>query len=264
MSRERGVDLSLLLGLGLAAVAVIGGHVWEGGHVNQIVQPTAFLIVIGGSFAACLVRFTLPQVRRALGDALAVVRPTDQDIDGTVQLLAEAARTARRQGLVALDKEIEKVRDPFMATALRLCADGVDARALEQALGVRIRRIKEEEIVSAQFFEQAGGYAPTIGVLGAVLGLIHVMGNITNPEALGAGVAVAFVATLYGVGAANLIFLPLGGKLKMRALERTHRLELIASAAVSIAAGENPMITEQRLMAWLHERPATPSRDASG
>lgn len=253
----RKLDLSLLAGVTLATVAVVGGHIWEGGHLNQIVQPTAFLIVLGGSFAACLVRFTLPQVRRAMADAWGLVAPEEPEMERTIEVLLDASKLARRSGLVALDKEIENIRDPFLALALRLAADGVDPRSIDDALRVRLRILKEESLVSAQFFEQAGGYAPTIGVLGAVLGLIHVMGHITNPEALGAGVAVAFVATLYGVGAANLLFLPLGGKLKMRVMARMHKLELITAGAVSIALAENPMITEQKLRAWGHAQPAS-------
>jgi chemotaxis protein MotA len=216
--------------------------------------------VIGGSVSATLVRFTFPQVRRALNDFVYYLNPVMPDTAGTVQQLIELAKLARRQGLVAIDRELEKIPDPFMKTAMRLAADGVDAKAIESALSVKIKREKDEIATSAAFYEQAGGFAPTIGVLGAVLGLIHVMGNITNPDALGAGIAVAFVATLYGVGVANLFFLPMGGKIKMRAIEHAHHLELIMEGAVSIAAGENPLVTEQKLMAWVHDDHGAPAK----
>lgn len=259
---RRAPDLATIAGLALGLFSVVGGHVFEGGHINQIIQPTAALIVLGGSIGATLVRFTFPQVRRAMNDFVRLLNPVVPDTAATVQQLIDMAKLARRQGLVAIDREAEKIQDPFTKTAMRLAADGVDAKSIHQALSVKIKREKDELSTSGAFFEQAGGFAPTIGVLGAVLGLIHVMGNITNPEALGAGIAVAFVATLYGVGIANLFFLPMGGKIKMRAQEHAHHLELIMEGAVSIAAGENPLVTEQKLLAWVHDEHPAPDKGA--
>jgi chemotaxis protein MotA len=252
--KTRGMDVAAVLGTGLAFLAIVGGHLFEGGHLNQIMQPTAALIVFGGTCAGILVEFSWPQFTRAIAAARDVVNPTKTDGRETLDKIIELSKLARRQGLVAIDREAQKIEDPFMQKALRMVADGIEPRALKTSLTMQVHNLQREEISSSKVYTSAGGYAPTIGVLGAVMGLIHVMGNISDPSKLGAGIAVAFVATLYGVGIANLFLLPMGGKLKAQLSEKVHHMEMIIEGACAIAASENPMIVEQRLSAYLSSK----------
>ncbi len=247
----RGIDIAGILGTVLAFVAIVGGHLFEGGHLNQIIQPTAGLIVFGGTCAGILVEFSWPQFTKAISASRDVLNPPKSDPRETLDKIIELAKLARRQGLVAIDREAQKIENPFMQKALRMVADGIEPKALQSALHKQIKNLGKEEVSSSKIYAAAGGYAPTIGVLGAVMGLIHVMGNLTDPSKLGAGIAVAFVATLYGVGIANLFFLPMAGKLKSQLDARMHHMEMIIEGACSIAASENPLIVEQKLTAYL-------------
>jgi len=163
----------------------------------------------------------------------------------------ELAKLARRKGMVAIDREVQTIDDDFMKLAMGMAADGIEPKALKEALAIKRGTIKHEDMVASHFWEACGGYTPTIGVLGAVLGLMHVMAHLDDPAKLGAGIAVAFVATVYGVGAANLLLLPMGGKMHSRVANKLRRLDVIIEGTVSIASGENPMITEQKLNAYL-------------
>lgn len=263
---ERGIDVAAILGTGLAALSIVGGHLFEGGHMNQIVQPTAALIVFGGTCAGILVQFSWEAFIKAGTDTRDILQPPKQDLRGTMDTILELAKLARRQGLVAIDREANKIDDPFLQRALRLTADGIEPKALKEALRMQVRNVKRENLTSSKIYEAAGGYSPTVGVLGAVMGLIHVMGHITEPEKLGAGIAVAFVATLYGVGVANLFLLPIGGKLKTLLDERLLRMELIIEGTCAIAASENPLIVEQKLSAYLpsQEQAAMEAAQAKG
>jgi len=247
----RGLDIAAVLGTGLALLSIVGGHLFEGGHMNQLIQPTAALIVFGGTCAGILVEFSWPQFMKAVKAGRDVVNPTKTDSRETLDKIIELSKLARRQGLVAIDREAQKIDNPFMQKALRMVADGIEPKALKAALDKQIHNLKKEEITSSKIYLAAGGYSPTIGVLGAVMGLIHVMGNISDPTKLGAGIAVAFVATLYGVGAANLFLLPMGGKLGAQLNHKMHHMEMIIEGACAIAASENPLIVEQRLAAYL-------------
>jgi len=259
---SRGVDIAAVLGTGLAFLAIVGGHLFEGGHMNQLIQPTAALIVFGGTCAGILVEFSWPQFIKAMKVAREVVNPSKIDARETLDKIIELAKLARRQGLVAIDREAQKIENPFMQKALRMVADGIEPKALKSSLDKLIHNTKREEITSSQIYAAAGGYSPTIGVLGAVMGLIHVMGNISDPTKLGAGIAVAFVATLYGVGIANLFLLPMGGKLKAQLSHKLHHMEMIVEGACAIAASENPMIVEQRLAAYLSSAEQAEMEDA--
>lgn len=250
-AEERGFDIAAVLGTGLAALSIVGGHLFEGGYMYQIVQPTAALIVFGGTVAGILVQFSWEAFIQAGKDTRDILQPPKQDLRETMDTILELAKLARRQGLVAIDREAQKIADPFLQRALRLTADGIEPKALRQALQMQIKNVKSERITSSKIYEAGGGYSPTIGVLGAVMGLIHVMGHLTEPDKLGAGIAVAFVATLYGVGVANLFLLPIAGKLKTLLEKRVKRMELIIEGAAAIAASENPLIVEQKLTTYL-------------
>ena len=248
---DRGFDVAGVLGIGLAAVAIVGGHLFEGGHIDQLVQPTAALIVFGGTCAGCLVEFSWSEFTRAVKATRDVFQPPQSNMREAMDKIVELSKLARRQGLVAIDREAQKIENPFMQKALRMVADGIEPKQLKSALHKQVHNLEQEEARIPAIYLAAGGYSPTIGVLGAVMGLIHVMGNISDPSKLGAGIAVAFVATLYGVGVANLVLLPMGGKLKAQLKGRIHFMELIIEGAASIAASENPLIVEQKLSAYL-------------
>ncbi len=250
---KKQLDTATTAGIALAIFSIVGTHLFEGGHMSQIVQPSAGLIVLGGSVACGLNQFSSRGLRLAVADLWLLIRPDVIDVDKTSAELMELAKLARRKGMVAIDREAQKLEDPFMQRAMRMTADGVEPKALREALEFQVDTLKHEEMNGAELFEAMGGYAPTIGVLGAVLGLIHVMGHLTEPEKLGAGIAVAFVATLYGVGFANLFFLPMGNKLANLAKARMRNREMVIEGAVSIAAGENPMVTEQKLASFSHD-----------
>lgn len=245
------MDFATIIGLVLAVVAVLGGQYLEGGSVRSIMQETAAIIVIGGTFGACLVQFPLSIF---LGSMKAVVRAFFEPKVNNREVISEIIRyanKARRQGIISLESETESVSDPFLKKALNMAVDGIEPKTLRETMEVEISNLEEEGEHPVKFWEAAGGYSPTVGILGAVLGLIHVMENLTDPSKLGGGIAVAFVATVYGVGLANLVYLPLSGKLKLR-----HRTEMIAKeiilvGVISILEGENPRLIEEKLKSFL-------------
>ena len=258
------MDGATLFGIVLALAAVIGGNALEGGSLSAVVQPTAALIVLGGTLGAVFIQFPSAVLRRALTDVKLAFKPRAHDMDATIRVLVRFAQKARREGLVALDRDAALVADPFMKRALEMAVDGTEAKALRDALDMELCRAEELGEHSAKVLEAGGGYAPTVGILGAVLGLIHVMQNLSDPAKLGSGIAVAFVATVYGVGLANLFFLPLAGKLKLRAREEIVRMELVLEGICALAEGESPRLVERKLEIYAGERKAGATRTAAG
>ncbi|HLW04120.1 MAG TPA: flagellar motor protein [Azoarcus sp.] len=245
------MDRISLLGLTLGLLAIIAGQMLEGGHIASLVQPTAFLIVCGGTLGAVM----LQSPRRVFLDGMRMGRwvfvpPADR----REELIASAVRwsaTARREGLLALERQIALESDPFLQRGLQLLVDGVEPARLRELLSVEIDVSEAQMKLGARIWEAAGGYAPTIGILGAVLGLIQVMENLSDPSRLGAGIAVAFVATVYGVGFANLVFLPVAKKLLAHVARISSEREMLADALVAIAGGENPRLVESRMRGYM-------------
>ena len=254
---ERSLDMMSIIG-GIGGTAVIcAAHVVEGGYMMQLMQPGAFMIVMLGSLASVMLAFTTEDIKKALNDSRELIQPEVIDMEGTVNTVLELAKLARRKGMVAIDREVQQIDDDFLKLAMGMASDGIEPKALKEALTIKRGTIAHEDMICSHFWEAFGGYTPTIGVLGAVLGLMHVMAHLDDPAKLGAGIAVAFVATVYGVGAANLLFLPMGQKMHMLVDNKLRRLDVIIEGTVSIASGENPMITEQKLAAYLHHMPST-------
>ncbi len=241
------MDLATIIGLVLAAAAIFGGFIMEGGHIGAVIQPTAGLIVVGGTLGAVFVQFPLPQLKQAARGIAVVFFAPKTDLQQMVTDLVAHAQTARREGIVALEAAAEAASDPFLKKALGLAVDGSESRVVKDAMEVELDVAEEHGMSGSKVFEAAGGYAPTVGILGAVLGLIHVMENLSDPSKLGAGIAVAFVATVYGVALANIVFLPMAGKLKTRHQEEMVRYELILAGVCGIVEGENPRIIEEKL-----------------
>lgn len=247
------MDLTTLIGLVFAISAILLGQVMEGGHVGSILQGTAALIVFGGTLGAVAVSFPGSALKATVKGLKQAFLPSKQDLGEIVKTLSQMAAKARREGLVALEKDAEGLPDPFLRKGLRLAVDGMPSAGIRHALELELTRHEHEAEQPTKVMEAAGGYAPTIGILGAVLGLIHVMENLSDPSKLGAGIAVAFVATVYGVGSANLIFLPLGTKLKTRAHERMVAMEIVVEGVSALADGDNPRNIEEKLKGMLHD-----------
>ncbi len=244
------MDRISIVGLIVGIAAILLGQVFEGGHISSLVQPTAFLIVIGGTLGAVMLQSPYPVFRRGVKMIAWVLRPPAPAFERVVSRVISWSMTARKEGLLALENRISEAADPFEAKALQLLADGIEPERLRDLLEVEIDQWEQQLKAGAKIWEAAGGYAPTVGILGAVLGLIHVMENLSEPSRLGAGIAVAFVATIYGVGSANLFFLPIGKKLLAHISRLVAMREMLVDGFVSIAHGENPRVIEQRLQGY--------------
>jgi chemotaxis protein MotA len=245
------MDRGSLIGRGLAVGAILGGQAMEGGHIGLFVQPAAFVIVVGGTLAAVLLHYPLPVFLRGVRMAKWIFRPPESEAGTFIRRVVQWSHTARQDGLLALEKHLNMTHDPFQRSGLQLLIDGADAEKLRDTLDVQIVNFETAERQAARVWEAAGGYAPTLGILGAVMGLIHVMENLSEPSKLGTGIAVAFVATIYGVGLANLVFLPIANKIKFTIARRVSEREIICDGLMGIAQGDNPRIIEARLKGYL-------------
>jgi chemotaxis protein MotA len=245
------MDIATLIGLLMGFGAIFGGAALEGLHMKALIQPTAALIVLGGTFGAAFVSFPLAAIIKAFKDVKNAFLPPKVDHDAVVKDIINYATKARRNGLISLEQEAQSARDPFIKKGISLVVDGIDPQKLRETLEADIMSYEDHTKHSVDFFEAAGGYAPTIGIIGAVLGLIHVMSNLSDTSKLGAGIAVAFVATIYGLMTANIICLPIGNKLKIRMKEEILRRVMILEGLIAIQNGENPHFIEQKLKAFV-------------
>jgi len=247
------VDKATLGGLVLAIGGILLGLMLEGGNLGQVLQPTAAMIVFGGTLGAVLIQYPLPVALSAFRRLAQVFVEPAQNAQSTIELLVKYANQARRDGIISLDKELATIRDPFLRRALMLAVDGTDPQDLRKTMELELDNKEEQEEKIPQLFESAGGFSPTIGIIGAVLGLIQVMQHLDKIDEVGRGIAVAFVATLYGVGAANLILLPAAGKLKIRLRDEQIIREMMLEGVVSILEGMNPRMVEEKLLGFLTE-----------
>jgi len=247
------VDKATLVGLVLAGGGILVGLLVEGGNLGQVLQPTAAMIVFGGTLGAILIQYPLAVAVGAFRRVAQVFVEPAQNARSTVDLLVKYANLARREGIISLDKELATIGEPFLRRALMLAVDGTDPEELRKIMELELENKEEQEEKIPQLFESAGGFAPTIGIIGAVLGLIQVMQHLDKIQEVGKGIAVAFVATLYGVGVANLILLPAAGKLKIRIREEQIIREMTIEGVVSILEGMNPRMLEEKLLGFLSE-----------
>ena len=245
------MDKISVLGLVLGIVAIVGGQVLEGGHVGSLSRPTALLIVLGGTMGAVMLQSPYATFIRGVKMVRWVWYPPVVDHQQLIKQIASWSQVSRREGLLALENVMNQSKDDFARKGLQLLVDGAEPERLREVLEVEINTYEQELKLSARIWEAAGSYSPTIGILGAVLGLIHVMENLSEPSKLGAGIAVAFVATIYGVGLANLVFLPMANKLKAHIARLIVRREMIVDGLVGIANGDNPRIIESRLQGYI-------------
>ncbi len=245
------MDIVTILGLIVGFAAILVGQVLEGGSIHSIIQVTAALIVFGGTIGAVLINYPLHTIMLAVKNLKKVLFNPKVQPRELIKQIGEYATIARKEGLLALEPKIKEIDDPFFAKGLQLIVDGTEPQATKEILEVDMAYAEEYDMTSAKVFESAGGYAPTIGILGAVLGLIHVMENLAEPEKLGAGIAVAFVATVYGVGSANLLWLPIAGKMKQKIREETIIKEMLIEGLIGLSEGENPKRLEEKLEGFL-------------
>jgi len=255
------VDKSTITGIVLALGGIVAGLLIEGGRIAQILQPTAAMIVFGGTIGAVMVQFPMPVVTQAFKRMAHVFMDKDQDPTQLVKDLVSYAQRARKEGIVALDSELPKITDPFLKKTLMLAVDGTDPQELRKMMELELDNQAEHSEKIAQVFESAGGFAPTIGIIGAVLGLIQVMQHLQNIDEVGRGIAVAFVATIYGVGSANLLFLPSAGKLKIKSRQEQVWQEMTLEGVISILEGMNPRMLETKLLGYVYEHKPQPEAE---
>lgn len=245
------MDWSSLAGVGIALLGILLGQAIEGGNVGSLLQPAAFLIVLCGTFGAVLLQTSATNFIAGIRMVRHVFATPVDDRLALSKRINLWSTHSRKEGIFMLEPYLNRETDPFVRTGLRLLIDGTPSEKIREICAIDMHFYEVQQRNAAKIWAAAGGYSPTIGILGAVLGLIHVMENLTDPSRLGGGIAVAFVATIYGVGLANLVFLPIASKLKALIQHEMMRREMLLNAWVSIAAGDHPRIVEERLLAYL-------------
>lgn len=250
-SRKSTMDILSVIGLILGTAAILVGQYLEGGHLGSLLNGPAILIVLGGTFGAVMLQSPFTTFMRGMRMLTWTFLPPEINNQQTIDKILSWSKIVRNEGLLGLENIEESETDPFTRKCLQLLVDGSEPENIRSVLDVDIFTREHHEIQAARIFESMGGYAPTLGIIGAVIGLIQVMGNLSDPSKLGSGIAVSFVATVYGVGSANLIFLPIASKLKNIIHMHVQYREMIVEGMVSIAEGENPRNIETKLLGYL-------------
>ncbi|MFT5393626.1 MAG: chemotaxis protein MotA [Gammaproteobacteria bacterium] len=245
------MDIMTVMGVIAALAAILVGQHLEGGHLSSLVNGPAILIVFGGTLGAVMVQTPLRVFFRALQMARWMVQPPVNPVQETIEKIVAWSNASRKEGLLGLEPLVEEETDPFTRKGLQLLVDGSEPESIRSTLEVDLNSKEHLDFSAAKVFEGLGGYAPTVGIIGAVMGLIHVMGNLADPSKLGGGIAVAFVATIYGVGLSNLFFLPTANKLKNIVTEQSQFREMLIEGLAAIAEGENPRNIETRLAGYV-------------
>ena len=256
-------DLATFGGFLVGIGAILGGLLMEGGKFQDVRQVSAAVIVFGGTFGAVMVSNPPKNLMAALRAVKATVFEKALNPAGAIEEIIRYATKARKSGIVSLEQDAEAASDPFLRKALNLAVDGTDLQQIRKIMELELSVMEARAEAEAKVFEQAGGYAPTVGIIGAVMGLIQVMKNLANIDEVGRGIAVAFVATVYGVGSANLVFLPIGSKIKARAHQAVEIRELMLEGVIAIVEGLNPKLIRTKLEAYAGGAPA-PAAAAAG
>ena len=246
------MDIVSVVAIILAFISLIGGSILKGSGVAALLSGAAFMIVVVGTIAAICLHTPGGTLKRALAIVKWVFMPPRDDPHKTLERVVDWSQTARKQGLLALESAVENEPDAFIKKGLQMLVDGTEPETLRGVLEVEIEAREHHDLAAAKVFEGAGIYAPTMGIIGAVLGLMSVMKNLADPSKLGVGIAAAFVATIYGIGLANLFLLPMAAKLKAIVQDRARQQQMLVEGLVAIANGENPRNIEARLSGYLH------------
>lgn len=264
MGSKSRLDTASFLGLLIAIGGIIGGLILEGGHISELAQPTGALIVFGGTLGAVLITTPMSVVMRAIKKSSLIFLEPVYSPSSVLDSILGFALKARRSGMVSLENEVDDVDSAFLRKALNLAVDGTDVHEIRSTMELEILAEEEEARAEAKVYEAAGGYSPTIGIIGAVLGLIQVMQNLQDIDKVGQGIAVAFVATVYGVGAANLLFLPAASKLKARSETASRLKEMMVEGVCAIAQGLHPKVIERKLEAYVSASSPKAQRESRG
>lgn len=247
------MELVTVIGVVMGILAVFGGAVLEGLHLAAIMQGTAAIIVFGGTFGAMFVSFPQQDITRAFGLLKVVFQKVDLDVRPIIEEVIKIASVARKEGVLAVEGMRDSIQDPLFKKSIKYVIDGFEPQTVKDIMQTDIDIAFEEEECAGKVWEGTGGYAPTVGIIGAVLGLIHVMENLDDPSKIGGGIAVAFVATVYGVGSANLLFIPFGTKLKRKAHMRAVKKEVVKLGVIGIQEGLNPHFLREKLEVYVEE-----------
>ncbi len=247
------MDFAAIIGTFMGFAFIIAGMILEGGNVGQILQITAAFIVLGGTAGAVFLSFPISDFKIAFSLLKTVYFNEVPDMNKLIAEIVQYSQKARKEGVIVLEKEAKNASDKLLALGLEAVADGADPSLVREMLENQIARLEEKVQTGAKVFESAGGYAPTLGIIGAVMGLIQVMQNLSDPSKLGAGIAVAFVATIYGLFLANLITIPFSTRIKQKYQKIFVAKEIIVSGVLSIQAGESPALIERKLETYLLE-----------
>ncbi|MCW2928473.1 MAG: chemotaxis protein MotA [Thermoleophilia bacterium] len=245
------LDISLLLGLAIAFGGVIGGLYMEGSSIGKYFGPSAAVIVLGGTLGVTIASVGLEAIKGVPGTFMRALKYQSMDRPSSINTLVGFAEKARREGLLVLEDDLRSTEDEFLRRGVQLVVDGTDPELVKEILRTEVDSLHEERHADASVWETMGGFAPTLGICGTVIGLVLVLSNISDPSSLAASIAVAFIATLYGLGSANLIFLPVGNKLKGCATDEIAGKEMLIEGILAIQSGDNPRIVEEKLVAFL-------------
>lgn len=245
------MDLSSVIGIVLGFGMLLLAYVEEGGSLGALAAPTAAMIVFGGTIGATMTSFSMEEIKQIPKLFKIIFKEKKYEVNELISILCGFAEKARREGLLSLERETASIDDEFLRQGIQLVVDGTDPALVRDILETQIDFTEQRHKVGADIFESAGGYSPTMGIIGTVMGLVQVLGNLTNPDELGPSIAVAFIATLYGVAFANLCWLPMGHKLKLKSKQERFMREIALEGILSIQAGDNPSIVREKLRAFL-------------
>lgn len=245
------MDIATLIGLLLGFGGLLGGFLLEGGHLGMLLVETAAMIVFGGTFGAVILSFTMEEIKTVPYFLKVIFVDKKVDYLTVLDSLVETADKARREGLLSLESQLGEIGNPFLARGLQLVIDGTDPELTRNMLEMEIEAYEKKERVGYEVFMSAGGFAPTMGIIGTVMGLVHVLSNVAEPDKLAGAIAVAFLATLYGVGSANVLWIPFATKIKGKSEKEVLLMELVLEGILSIQAGENPRVIREKLMTFL-------------
>lgn len=247
------MDIFAVVGMFLGIGLILLGQAMEGGNIGQLLQITAAFIVLGGTTGAIVLSFPMPVIQSALKMLHSVFFPPTADFNALITEIGGFAQKARKEGIIALEKEAATATDPLLTLGLGAVADGTDPTLVREMMENQIEQLENHVNSAAKVYESFGGYSPTLGIIGAVMGLIQVMQNLSDPSKLGAGIAVAFVATIYGLFAANLVMIPLGTRIKFIYQKVFLYKNIILEGVLSIQAGESPVLIERKLRSFILE-----------
>ena len=245
------MDIATILGLILGIGSLIGSFLMEGGQLSALVQMPAIMLVIFGTFGAAAITTSVKELTNIPNLIKVALFEARMDTQELIELIFDLSQKARKNGLLSLEKNLDDIREPFLKNAIQLAIDGFETNKIREILEIEMAYIEERHKAGAMFFNKLGGFSPTLGIMGTVLGLIHALGNMENSSNMAAAIASAFIATLWGVAMANLIYLPISDKLKHKHQNEALYLEIITEGVISLAMGDNPRVIRMKLVSFL-------------